>query len=309
MVTTQSVPEQIWEQIGREFATIARSVVLLFFGGLLMAIGIVLGFSSVFGEGLNRYPLHVVLWIDLGFVLLVAVLSAIAEPAKSEARSWALASFVIAVGTLGTLGSHTGKVGQGLFDAQKPGIQDTTILSEIVCAYFGQESCGPIYFGIALTITLFACFLAAGSALMVRKRASQQETQSDADRAYYIFVVAAFLFGLHTIINQKWEHCGSAPTSHYVGSHPVAGAHHFNHAWLLLPRWQSPRRRDNGDTHNRLPPRYRPISPHATTGSTSSSIGAHLPACYGHPRIERADRTDCAPDIVENRGTLVARQR
>jgi len=195
MIENQAQSKLDWSKIATR---IGVNFILLAALGLVLALGLVWGFSSFFGQGLSHYPWHVVLWIDLLFILIAAVLSAIAEdPSDSQAQSLSLASFVIAVGTLGSLGTHAGKVWRSIEAGWKE-LDDPTILSEMLKVHLGQTDGLLVYLILTVAIIIIALVLACSSAFALR----------NSSRGYWVFIVSAFLFALYTIFNQRWDVSG-----------------------------------------------------------------------------------------------------
>lgn len=107
---------------------------------------------------------------------------------------------MIAVGTLSALGSHSGKIWRGVFELSPPKIDDPTILSELICAYHAA-GCEGVYLGFTVAASIVALFIALGSALLLRHGSKQNSDP----RSFLVFTASAFIFGLYTIFNQKWD--------------------------------------------------------------------------------------------------------
>jgi hypothetical protein len=207
----KSLPDDPSQNWGREVRTVFWTVLGLELAGLFAAGALAWGLFSAFGKGLDRYPLNVVLAVDLLFILISAILAELAEePTRNygrghAARSWALVSFIIAVGTLAPLASHVGKTGRDIFEHGKDTIQVTTILSEILCG----AGCGKAYFAIITFLTLLCLFLAGLSVFVLRMTPPAEEPEDKyVFLAYGAFAISVFLFGVYTLLNQEWDFVG-----------------------------------------------------------------------------------------------------
>lgn len=215
----QSVPAQSLSANdinGKIFRTIGMIVVLEFLG-LIVAVLMAALMSSAFGQELSHYPWNVVLFVDLAFILFAASLAEYAGSSSadkgspiSRSQSWALASFLIAVGTLAPVATHAAKAGRDVFERAAVKLEEPTILSEILCAQYA-EGCTRRYFFTAACLTLLTCFVAAFSARTLRKTAVAKEDHgSRRHKAQGTFAASVFLFGTYTLLAQKWDVAGAS---------------------------------------------------------------------------------------------------
>lgn len=205
-------------------------MVRIFWVGLLLevfglATAVLLSWvvSSAFGRGLNKYPVHIGFIVDLFFILFSAILAERAEETTLNyerrgraIRSWALVGFIISVGTLAPLASHSGKTFRDVFVRSANDLQETTILSDFLCAQ-GDPGCGPMYFAITVVLTIACIMLALLSVFVLRSVKPGESFDKSAFPAYLSFSASIFLFGVYTLLSHKWDVSGPELTSITMG--------------------------------------------------------------------------------------------